>query len=90
MPKDAIRIMVRIVDRPDATKPDPNTPYQPPKAQVYKAIANCTLNGTPLSRTATHPTESQARLDAFDKLATLVAKQGDAFPVKGPGVEVTP
>ena len=90
MPKDAIRIVVRIVDRPSAAKPDPNQPYRPPKAQVFKAIANCTLNGKPLSRTATSPTESQARLDAFDKLATLVAKQGDAFPVKGPGVEDIP
>ncbi len=90
MPKDAIRITVRIVDRPDSAKPDPNKPYQPPKAQVFKAIADCTLNGKSLSRHATSSTESQARLNAFDKLATLVAKQGDAFPVKGPGVEVSP
>jgi len=87
MPKDAIRIVVRIVERPAPTKPNPNIPYQPPKAQVFKAIANCTLNGKSLSRTATSSTEPQARLNAFNKLATLVAKQGDAFPVKGPGVE---
>tara|TARA_R110000744_G_C19284610_1_gene553967 strand:+ start:219 stop:491 length:273 start_codon:yes stop_codon:yes gene_type:complete len=90
MPKNAIRITVRIVDRPNTTKPDPSKPYQPPKAQVFKAIAECTLNGKSLSRNAVSTTESQARLDAFDKLATLVAKQGDAFPVKGPGVEDTP
>ncbi|MGJ8635934.1 MAG: hypothetical protein ACSHX5_03720 [Phycisphaerales bacterium] len=87
MPKDPIRITVQIIHRPEQTKPDPNQPYQPPKAPVFKAIANCTLQGKPLSRTATNSTEPQARLDAFNKLATLVAKQGNAFPVKGPGVE---
>ncbi|MFK7759315.1 MAG: hypothetical protein AB8C13_05145 [Phycisphaerales bacterium] len=87
MPKDAIRVTVRITERPPPAKPDPNKPYQPPKAQVFKAIALCTLNGKPISRTATSPTESQARLDAFEKLSTLIAKQGNAFPVKGPGVE---
>ena len=90
MPKDAIRITVQIINRPAEAKPKPNQPYQPPKAQAFKAIANCTLNGKSLSRTATSPTESQARLNAFEKLATLVAKQGNAFPIKGPGVEDTP
>ena len=85
--KDAIRVTVQITDRPANAKPDPNQPYQPPKAQVYKAIALCTLNGKSISRTATRATESQARLDAFDKLSTLIAKQGNAFPVKGRGVE---
>lgn len=90
MPKDAIRITVRIVDRPAAAELDPKQPYQPPKAQVFKAIADCTLNGKSLSRHATSSSESQARLNAFDKLATLVAKQGNAFPIKGPGVEDLP
>jgi hypothetical protein len=77
MSKDAVQIIVRIVERPVAPKKSkPGTPYQPPKQGKYKAIATCKLNGKPVSRTASMNTEEQTRLEAYSKLASLVAKHG--------------
>ncbi len=86
MSKQAIKIGVRIVDRPKPTKTPPGQPYRPPKKQRFKAIATCEINGRRLSKTASTETEDQARQEAYSKLATLVAKQG-AIPVKGFGFE---
>lgn len=88
MAKDAVQVIVRIVERPSTAKPAQGLgAYQPPKQPKFKAIATCRVGQKPLSRTATMPTEAQARESAYSKLATLIAKHG-AFPVKGPGVDM--
>ena len=86
MSKQAIKIGVRIVERPKSIKPTPNQPYRPSKKPVFKAIATCEINGKRYSKTASKETEAVSRLEAFRKLATLVAKMG-AVPIKGFGVE---
>ena len=85
MSKQAVKIGVRIVERPQHIEIPAGQPYQPPKKQLFKAIATCELNGRRLSKTASKETEEASREEAFSKLATLVAKQG-AFPVKGFGL----
>ncbi|MGV6814993.1 MAG: hypothetical protein ACWA5W_08305 [Phycisphaerales bacterium] len=88
MAKDAVRVVVRIVERPPSTKTTQSSgAYQPPKHPKFKAIATCQVGEKPLSRTAAMPTEAQARESAYNKLATLIAKHG-AFPIKGPGVDM--
>lgn len=86
MPKETIKIGVRIVQRPAPIKPAQGEAYRPPKSPVFKAIATCDIAGKHLSKTASKPTEQEARLEAYSKLATLVAKQG-ALPAKGYGVD---
>ncbi len=86
MSKQAIKIGVRTVERPKPIKPAPNQPYRPPKKLVFKAIATCEINGKRYSKTASKETEDGSRLEAFSKLATLVAKMG-AMPIKGFGFE---
>ncbi len=86
MSKQAIKIGVRIVDRPKSIEMPPGRPYQPPKKQRFKAIATCEINNKRFSKTAAKDTEKEAREEAYSKLATLVAKQG-AVPVKGFGLE---
>ncbi len=87
MSKDGIIIVVRIVERPKQADASPGQAYQPPKAPIYKAIATCEIKGKRLSRTSAKPSEVNARMDAYSKLATLVAKQG-AVPVQGHGVVI--
>jgi hypothetical protein len=87
MSKEAIKIGVRLVSRPEPVQQAPNQPYRPPKAQVFKAIATCSIGNKQFSRTSAKPTEEEARSDAYSKLATLIAKQG-VVPVPGFGVEV--
>tara|TARA_R110002111_G_scaffold127423_2_gene192357 strand:+ start:1633 stop:1938 length:306 start_codon:yes stop_codon:yes gene_type:complete len=89
MSKKAVKIGVRIVDRPTLSKPAPNQPYQPPKKQYFKAIATCNIAGKRFSRTAAAETEEGSRREAYSKLATLIAKQG-AVPVEKYGVEISP
>jgi len=84
MSKQAIKIGVRIVERPKPIETPPGQPYRPPKKQWFKAIATCELDGKRFSKTASKETEDESRLEAYSKLATLVAKQG-AVPVKGYG-----
>ncbi len=86
MSKQAIKIGVRIVDRPKPIKTPPGQPYRPPKKQWFKAIATCEINSQRLSKTASKETQQAARDEAYSKLATLVAKQG-AIPIKGFGFE---
>ncbi len=86
MSKQAIKIGVRIVERPQSVSTPPGQPYRPAKKQLFKAIATCEINGKRLSKTASKEGETESREEAFNKLATLVAKQG-AFPVKGFGFE---
>lgn len=86
MAKETIKIGVRIVQRPEPVKASKDASYRPPKAPVFKAIATCEIAGKHLSKTASKPTEEEARLDAYSKLATLVAKQG-ALPAKGYGLD---
>lgn len=86
MTKNAVQIIVRVVERPvEPSKPKPGAPYQPPKQAKFKAIATCKINGKQVSRTASMITEEETRLEAYSKLATLVAKHG-SVPVQGPGV----
>lgn len=87
MAKDGISIVVRIVERPKPVESLPGQAFQPPKATVYKAIATCEIKGKRYSRTSAKPTEVNARMDAYSKLASLVAKQG-AVPVQGHGVVI--
>ncbi len=87
MAKKAVKIGVRIVERPTPITPDPTKPYQPPKKQVFKAIATCNITGKRYSRTASMPTEQQAREEAYSKLATMIAKQG-AVPVEKYGITI--
>tara|TARA_A100001391_G_C5045578_1_gene272047 strand:- start:169 stop:459 length:291 start_codon:yes stop_codon:yes gene_type:complete len=87
MSKAAISIVVRLVESPKPATPKPGQPYQPPKRPVFKSIATCSVNGKRLSKTASMETEAESRLEAFNKLATLVAKHG-AVPIKGVGVEI--
>jgi len=87
MSKSAISIVVRLVESRKPTPPVPGQPYQPPKRPVFKSIATCEVNGKRLSKTASMDTEAASRLEAYSKLATLVAKHG-AVPVMGVGVEM--
>lgn len=89
MSKKAVQIGVRIVQRPAPVVQDPNKPYQPPKKQLFKAIATCNIAGMRYSRTAAADSETGAREEAYSKLATLIARQG-AVPLEKFGVESTP
>lgn len=86
MGKQVINVGVRIVERPKPVKAEAGEPYRPAKKQLFKAIATCEIDGKRYSRTASTETEDSSRQEAFNKMATLVAKQG-AFPVKGFGFE---